>query len=204
MPVHTERRPLSSTPAGLQSPGVTRSRSDAAAIAASLAERQGEFLSFLERRLGDRALAPDVLQDAFVRSLDRLSDLRDPGAAVAWFYRTLRNAAVDHGRRAGASRRALEAFASELEVADAGRETHAQVCRCVTALARDLKPSYAAAVERVDVEGAAVKDFAREEGITSNNAGVRVFRARAALRAKVVETCGACAARGCVDCTCGT
>ncbi|RZO51679.1 MAG: hypothetical protein EVA89_33160 [Sandaracinaceae bacterium] len=123
-------------------------------LATALAARQPEFLGFLERRLGDRALAQDILQDAFVRSLDKLADLRDPGAAVAWFYRTLRNASTDHARRGGASRRALEAFATE-------------------------------------------------EGITSNNAGVRVFRARAALREKVTATCGACASRGCVDCTCG-
>lgn len=172
-------------------------------LATALAARQPEFLGFLERRLGDRALAQDILQDAFVRSLDKLADLRDPGAAVAWFYRTLRNASADHARRGGSSRRALEKFATELEVARAGRETHDQICRCVAAIADELKPEYSAAIRRIDVEGVAVKDYAAEEGITSNNAGVRVFRARAALREKVTATCGACASRGCVDCTCG-
>ena len=39
--------------------------------------------------------------------------------------------------------------------------------------------------------------------ITANNAGVRVFRARQALRKRVVSWCGSCAERGCIDCTCG-
>lgn len=175
----------------------------ATALAATLVERQAEFLSFLERRLGARALAEDVLQDAFVRSIDKLRDLRDPGAAVAWFYRMLRNAAIDHQRRAGTASRALAALAAELEAVDSDTEAHREVCRCVSGVAQALKPEYAAALQRIEVDGVAVKDYAAEAGITSNNAAVRVFRARATLRASVETTCGACAARGCVDCTCG-
>ena len=50
---------------------------------------------------------------------------------------------------------------------------------------------------------APVQDYAVEAGITANNAGVRVFRAREALRKRVVRWCGSCAERGCIDCTCG-
>jgi hypothetical protein len=48
-----------------------------------------------------------------------------------------------------------------------------------------------------------VKDYADQAGINSNNAGVRVFRARDALRKQVQRSCGTCATHGCVDCTCG-
>lgn len=170
----------------------------------ALARRQDEFRGFLERRLGDRALADDILQDAFVRSIDKLEDLRDPDAAVSWFYRMLRNAVIDHHRRRGTARRALEAFAAELDTIDPAGEAHHHVCRCVSHLVDELKPEYAAALQRIDVDGVPVKDHATEAGITSNNAAVRVFRARAALRERVTTTCGACAARGCVDCTCDT
>ena len=33
-------------------------------------------------------------------------------------------------------------------------------------------------------------------------AGVRVFRARAALKKLVVESCGVCAEHGCMNCSC--
>ena len=42
-----------------------------------------------------------------------------------------------------------------------------------------------------------------EAGLTANNAGVRVFRAREALRRQVARACGTCAEHGCLDCTCG-
>ena len=48
----------------------------------------------------------------------------------------------------------------------------------------------------------AVKDNAEEGGISRTNAGVRLHRARQALRAEVERTCGHCAQQGCTDCTC--
>jgi RNA polymerase sigma-70 factor (ECF subfamily) len=49
-----------------------------------------------------------------------------------------------------------------------------------------------------------VQDFAGEAGITADNASVRVFRAREALRKQVKTSCGPCADHGCLECSCGT
>ena len=77
------------------------------------------------------------------------------------------------------------------------------VCECATALLDTLTPEYAEALRRVELEGVSVKDFAREAKVTPNNASVRLFRAREALRRQVERSCGTCAEYGCVDCTCG-
>ena len=168
------------------------------ALAALVASHR-EFLGFVERRVGDRALAEEILQDALVRSLDKVGEIRE--SAIGWFYRVLRNAIIDHARRRAAQGRALEALASEPDATD--DELHDVVCRCVKHLATTLKPEYADALQRIDVEGVAVKDYADQTGITASNAGVRVFRAREALRKQVVRSCGTCAEHGCLDCTCG-
>jgi RNA polymerase sigma factor (sigma-70 family) len=162
------------------------------------------FLAFVERRVGDRALAEDILQDAFVRGLARLHQVRDEESVIAWFYRTLRNAVIDHHRRGQSAGRGLDAFTRELVASESpGPELLDEACRCVLELAADLDPSYADAIRRIDVEGQAVKDYAAAVGITATNAGVRVFRARQALRKQVARSCGTCAEHGCVDCTCG-
>ncbi len=166
-----------------------------------LLESHRELLAFVEKRVRNRALAEDILQDAFVRRAEKEAAPRDEEAALPWFRRVLRNAVIDHHRRGGAANRALEAFAAELATqADDDVETTA--CRCVTALATTLKPEYAAILQRVDVDGIPVKQFAEEAGITANNAAVRVFRAREALRTQVASSCGTCATHGCFDCTC--
>ena len=168
-----------------------------------LVDNHREFLRFLERRVGRRDVAEDILQDAFARGLDKLQTLRDGEAVIAWFYRTLRNATVDYYRRAKVADRALAQFAEEIETNEEPPESvHAEVCRCVTRLADTLKPEYADALRSVEVEGMSVKGFAEERGISTNNAAVRVFRARAALRRQVAVSCGTCADHGCVSCTC--
>jgi RNA polymerase sigma factor (sigma-70 family) len=162
------------------------------------------FLAFLERRVGDRAAAEDILQEAFVRGLNKGDTLRDEDSAVAWFYRMLRNAVTDYHRRRGSSGRALAAFACELETqVEPDPETQGSICQCVSEIAGTLKPEYADALRRIEVEGVPVQQFASEVGISSSNAGVRVFRAREALRKQVARACGTCAEHGCLDCTCG-
>jgi RNA polymerase sigma factor (sigma-70 family) len=172
-------------------------------MAAVLVENRRAFLSFLERRVGHREIAEDVLHDAFARSLDKLP-LGETESAVSWFYRVLRNAVIDHYRRAGASDRALATLARQLDQeAEPDLDERNAVCRCVSRLSETLKPEYALALRRIDVDGVSVQEYAAEAGITANNAGVRVFRAREALRKRVVRWCGSCAERGCIDCTCG-
>jgi RNA polymerase sigma-70 factor (ECF subfamily) len=172
-------------------------------VARVLVENHREFLRFLERRVGRRDLAEDILQDAFTRGLDKLPTLRDGEAAVPWFYRTLRNATVDYYRRRKVADRALALFAEEIEKSEEPTETlRDEVCRCVARLAETLKPEYAEALRRIEVDGVAVKDFAEEQGISQSNAAVRIFRAREALRRQVAASCGTCAEHGCVACTC--
>lgn len=181
----------------------TPERASKAELAPVLVENHRAFLSFLERRLGDRALAEDILQEAFVRSLDKAGAVRDQEALVPWFYRMLRNAVIDHQRRRASASRRLDAFAAELETQQAGTDTHGAVCACIAKLADNLKPQYADALRAIEIEGVAVKDYAERAGISASNAGVRIFRARDALRKQVQTSCGTCAAHGCLDCSCG-
>jgi RNA polymerase sigma factor (sigma-70 family) len=170
-----------------------------------LVENHRAFLSFLERRVGDRELARDLLQEAFLRGFEKIGALRDDEAATAWFYRMLRNAIIDLRRRRATADRALDALEAELAGAsEPARETREAVCACVARLAGTLKPEYREALQRVEIEGVPVKQYAADAGITAGNAGVRVFRAREALRKQVVRSCGTCATHGCVDCTCGS
>lgn len=175
----------------------------AAAPVAILLENHRAFLRYLERRVGDRGLAEDILQDAFAKVIERPHQAPDGEGIVPWFYRTLRNAAIDRFRRRGTADRAREAFARELEVhATPDAELEAEICACVTRLASTLKPEYAEALQKIDIEGTPVKAFAEERQLSSSNAGVRVFRAREALKKRVAESCGTCAEHGCLNCTC--
>jgi RNA polymerase sigma-70 factor (ECF subfamily) len=175
-------------------------------VIATLVENHRRFLAFLERRVGSREAAEDILQEAFVRGLTRGAALTRDESAIAWFYRVLRNAIADHWRRRGVERRGAErvAAAESGAVAPAAdEELMDQVCRCAAELLETLKPEYADALRHVEIDGVTVKAFAETAGITPNNASVRLFRARDALRRQVERSCGTCADHGCLDCRCG-
>jgi len=176
------------------------------AINTILAQRKA-FLGFVERRVGDHGLAEDILQAAYVRALGReaeLDGLEDGESVVAWFYRVLRNAVIDQYRRRGTENKALEAWGRELETTVVpSQEVQDEICGCLADAVQELKPEYAEVIQAVDLGEQPLTEFARERGLSASNAGVRAHRARAALRKRLIETCGSCSVHGCLDCTCG-
>lgn len=172
-------------------------------LAELLAARE-QFLGFLQRRVGNRETAEDILQAAYLRALDKQDQLQDDERVTAWFYRLLRNAIIDHWRRRGTASRAVEALAAELGgEAMAPTEFEEQICRCFTLLLPTLGKDQAHILEQVDLGGMRPVEFAAAEGISANNAMVRLHRARRALRERLLQTCSVCAEHGCLDCTCG-
>lgn len=172
------------------------------AAVAQLVAGHRDFLSFLERRVESREAAEDILQSAFTRGLERGAGVPDE-KIVAWFYRVLRNAIVDHYRSRAAGARALETWGKEFrDEVTPPPDLREEICKCVTALLDGLKPEYRDALRTVDIEEGSLNDLAQQAGITADNAAVRIHRARKALQKQVRQACGTCAEHGCLDCHC--
>jgi RNA polymerase sigma-70 factor (ECF subfamily) len=170
---------------------------------ARLVEGHRDFLAFVEKRVESRAAAEDILQAAFVRGLERGGSVDDE-KAVAWFYRVLRNAVIDHYRRRSSSAQLADAWGREFsEKQEPEGELRREICECVSGLVATLKPEYRDALRTVDLEDGSLADLARQAGISPENAAVRMHRARKALRREVERACGTCAEHGCFDCRCG-
>src|SRR5579885_50961 len=179
-----------------------RPRSEAG-LASELARQRGRFLSFLEARLGSRE--EELLQAAYLKGLRASAAVKEREKITAWFFQLLRNALADHWRKKAAEGRAVEAYGAEAarrEKLDAARLDRA-VCKCVSALVDTIKPEYAEAIKKVDLEDASVQDLAKTSGVTANSAAVRLHRARKTLKKRLIQTCGKCAEHGCRDCDCG-
>ncbi len=185
-------------------PGADDAALPSSDVVATLVGAHRRFRSFLERRVGNAADAEEILQAAYVKTVERGDAIRDGESAVAWFYRLLRNAVADHFRRGDAERRALEARARETP-APGGEDAELRdaVCQCLHELIPALKAEYGDIVRKVDLEGAGIAQVAAERGITPNNARVLLHRARRALRKQLEASCGTCTEHGCLDCSCG-
>ncbi len=168
-----------------------------------LVQGRQQFLSFLEKRIQSKAAAEDILQAAFVRSLEKGGSVRDEESVVAWFYRLLRNSIIDYYRQRGSAERVSGQLVAHLETHQEPDELFkGEICQCVTALLDNVKPEYRDAIQAVDLDDGSLAELATRAGITANNAAVRVHRAREALRKQVLTACGICATHGCIDCHC--
>lgn len=169
---------------------------------AQLVEGHRAFLGFLERRVESRATAEDILQSAFARGLEHGAGVPDE-KVVAWFYRVLRNAVIDHYRHRSTSAKAMEVWERDFtESQGPEAELYQEICQCVSGLLTTLKPEYRDALRIVDLEDGKLTELAQQSSISAENAAVRVHRARKALRRQVELACGTCAEHGCLDCHC--
>ena len=166
-----------------------------------LVQHHGRFLAFLRRRVESDTVAEDILQDAYTKSLEKLDQVRDDESVVAWFYRLLRNAVIDHYRKAGVEKKAKAALAEDA-AEGFEPELRESICSCISDVLPTLTPEYADIVGAVELGERSIAEVAAEKGLTTNNATVRLHRARTALRRRLVQVCGTCSTHGCLDCTC--
>jgi RNA polymerase sigma-70 factor (ECF subfamily) len=158
-------------------------RGDPAAFDALVRRHLAGALVAAERLLGDRADAEDLVQDAFLRALDRLP-LLDPGRPFGpWFYTLLRNLGINQLR-------AKKVRYTEPEALDAA-STDAQPDELVlnnevrerfaTALAA-LPPRQREIVMLFDVDGWKGVEIAEHLGLTPENVRWHLHQARKSLR----------------------
>lgn len=177
------------------------------AVLGELTARESAFRAFVRRRVGDDALAEDLLQQSLVRAVERQHTVDNQDSAVAWFYRILRHAVIDYYRTQAADSRKLDGFRQELAARGEDRtpapdEWQPAVCACLHRLLPGLRPAYADLLRRIDLNGESPAAVAQELGVTVNNLTVRLHRARQALRAGLEQSCGICTTHGCLHCTC--
>lgn len=165
-----------------------------------LLHQEGRFQAFLRSRLGSADCAEDILQSAYLRSLEKVGQVRDEENIVAWFYALLRNAIADHFR-AG---RLQSQDAGVLELIEAPRDPDLQRSSedCVRVAMRALRVDEAELITWVDLRGIEVSEAAERLSVPPKIVSQRLFRARQALRKRLQEMCRSCTATRCLYCRC--
>lgn len=163
-----------------------------------LRERAPEFRSFVRARARPSDV-DDILQVAAIKAIERADRLRSDDKIVAWLYRIHRNLIVDSHRRAAAEQRHIDHFA---DVPERPGPTEAESCACSVSQAQQLRPSYAEILTLVVANGVPLNEAAQQLGVSTNNATVRLHRARAALQQAMLEHCDVASPAECATCRC--
>jgi RNA polymerase sigma-70 factor (ECF subfamily) len=167
----------------------------------SLLAHRNQFRAFLVARVRNESDADDLLQTGLLKAMQTSETIRAQEKVIAWFYRLLRNAIIDHHRASQARSVRDDAWTQHAEIS--GEESITSVlCLCYRELLPKLSDREANLIRRVELGDESVAAVAAEYGISANSASISLYRARKKLRTSLIEFCGSCASSGCRDCSC--
>lgn len=148
---------------------------------------RGELVRFVRARVGDETTADDIAHDVLLRALAELQGPRPPVHLRGWLYRVARNALADHFRR----RRPTEELPADLTAATGQAEELAEreLAGCLTPQLATLPARYREALTLAEIDGLAQREIAARARISLSGAKSRVQRARAMLRAALLDCC---------------
>jgi RNA polymerase sigma-70 factor (ECF subfamily) len=142
---------------------------------------------YLLRRLGDRGAVEDLVQDVFVRAVQQADGFCSLSNPRAWLFRVAHNALVDFVRlRHQAEPIDDLPLPAPVPEDEPLRDLEACVARTLPTLAEPDRQ----ALQLADLEGLPQQALATSLGLSLSGAKSRVQRARARLRAALVERCG--------------
>lgn len=149
------------------------------------AELRRTLLAYLRRRVGDAALAEDLVQEVMLKALAARSTAATPPDNVgAWLMTIARHALVDHLR----ARRPTEALPAEL-AADEAPPAHEELLQCLRPMAERLPEPYRAAVLAAEFDGVALATLAERDRVSLSAIKSRTSRGRVMLRDELVRCC---------------
>jgi RNA polymerase sigma-70 factor, ECF subfamily len=146
---------------------------------------ESELRGYLVRRITDKHVADDLLQDVFVRALTsgkRFCGLDNPRA---WLFEVARNALVDQRRL---EKRAVPLPEDLAEKSEDGRPVDA-LSDCMARVLSELPAADREILQQCDIDGIKQQAFADAHGLSLSAVKSRLLRARQRLREFMVSKC---------------
>jgi len=153
---------------------------DQIAFARLFEQYHAPILNYLHRMVGDRALAEDLTQDAFLKAYNALPATRPELAFKPWLYRIATNTAISQLRR----RKIVQwvpFLAGHDHAGDDSVERSVARKRDIEQALAKLPKHYAAVLLLRHYQGLSLAETAAALDITENAAKLRLFRARKAF-----------------------
>jgi RNA polymerase sigma-70 factor, ECF subfamily len=159
---------------------------------------RGDLHGFLRKRVGDSAVADDLLQDIFVKALASqhtqatgANEVTSIENVTGWIYTIARNVVVDHYRatRPVASKSASESVEDLLAPDEDDLLLHKQLANCLQLFIDQLDPIYRDTLRATELNSEALASLAQKENVSLSAIKSRAARGRAQLKDKVLQCC---------------
>jgi RNA polymerase sigma-70 factor (ECF subfamily) len=151
------------------------------------------ILHFIERSVGNRAVAEELLQETLIRMNKGLPSFAGRSSVKTWAFSIARNIVADYLRHPD-RKRSIVALDEIEEPIDPEREiderlVESEMNECIRAVIETLPESYRAALILHDLEGLSAEQTAEVCDCSVATAKIRIHRARHKLKDALAKQC---------------
>jgi RNA polymerase sigma-70 factor (ECF subfamily) len=149
--------------------------------------------AFVLRSVPSDQDAEDVVQDVFFKVYARLHTLQSADSLTAWVYQIVRNEIAEYHRRRSKYMANVVPLSEPISAMDTDEDTeieaHQEIARCLASMVDTLPEQARQAIVLTEFEQRTQKEIAEHLGLSLSGAKSRVQRARATLKAKLLQCC---------------
>lgn len=141
-----------------------------------------DLKSFVYRRVKDRALAEDIVQDVLLKVYMKIDQLKSMEKIRPWIYQITRNAITDHYRATS-----KPILANEFDWESERQVLNECASYCLSEMLATLPEKYRQALQLTEFENVSQTELADRLNISYSGAKSRVQRAKNMLKQKMEE-----------------
>lgn len=147
-----------------------------------------KLLAFILKKIPDKAIAEDILQEVFVKIHEKIATLTDDTKLQAWIYQITRNLIVDHYR---ALKKGNDLLSDETEKDDGTEKTEVmeEAVQDIINFMDAMPPEHCDPLCATEIDGLSIKEYAIKTGISYTAAKSRVQRSRKMLKDMMMNCC---------------
>ena len=145
------------------------------------------LMSFIVKRVPNRFIAEDILQEIFLKVVNKYDQLKDQNKLKSWLFQITRNSIIDYYRSENQS---VDTKAEFVDVNETNvNDVNVKLQESVLLMIQQLPLKYRQSLYLADYKGMTNKDIARKLKISDTCAKSRVQRARKLMKEIYLKCC---------------
>lgn len=144
-----------------------------------------ELFNFINKRVKDKDISKDILQDVFIKIHLKLKTLSDKDKLTSWVYQITRNSILDYFKK---QKLRVPLSDNMIELTEE-KVFNAELANCLKPMVEQLPDNYKDAIIQTELGSLSQKDYAEKLGISYSGAKSRIQRARQQLHTLFNECC---------------
>jgi len=149
-------------------------------------EYRNNLRRFIQKKVADKPVTDDILQDVFVKIHSGINALQDGTRLQSWLYQITRNTIIDYYR----SQRPTEELPEQFSFSEADEDKVVpELAECVRAMIEELSETHREAVILSELDGLTQKQVAEKLNLSLSGTKSRVQRGRIRLKEMLMDCC---------------